>query len=243
MKSILEHAMLRSETYRRLATRFHRQTQQHGVSGMGIQECEWDDLLTYWGVHSLEWNEQVEADVLAHEYERLFAHRNTILCPIYEAEYDSHRATSQPSTLADIMGFYRAFGVEVAIGDRPDHLAIELEFMSLLTLKEAFALTEGMEEQAEICRVAQCKFLEDHLGRWCAVFVKTLNTHCQLPYFLLAGHVLKKFVSSECRHTGAKPLVILSRADVPEPDIKCPVNLPESDERTGRVAPSNPDSY
>lgn len=239
MKSILEHGVIRSETYRRLATRFHRQTQQHGGSRIGMQEREWDDLLTYWGVDPQEWNTAVDDDVLAHEYERLFAHRNTILCPIYEAEYDSHRATSQPSTLADIMGFYRAFGVEVAIGDRPDHLAIELEFMSLLSLKEALALSEELHEQAEICRSAQRQFLTDHLGRWVGVFVKTLLRHCKLPYFVLSGQVLRKFVSSDCKYVGAQPLVILSRSEIPDPDMKCPVNLSKNDENDEQMASSS----
>lgn len=234
MGSFLEDAILRSEVYKRLAHRFHRPSREQGNGARGAGDREWHDLLNSWGIDPLEWNTAVDERVLAQEYGRLFAHRNTILCPIYEAEYDGHRATSQPSTLADIMGFYRAFGVEVAIGDRPDHLAIELEFMSLLTLKEALALNAGLKEQSEICRVAQRKFLEEHLGRWSGIFVQTLQSSSELPYFLLAGRLLKSFVSLECQQTGAKPLVILSRVGVPEPDIRCPAGTFKEDKTGGQ---------
>ena len=53
--------------------------------------------------------------------------------------------------LADISGFYKAFGVEVDC-ERPDALKAELEFMHYLIFKE---INAPVREKAEICLDAQ----------------------------------------------------------------------------------------
>ena len=158
------------------------------------------------------------------EYDRLFRHRTTILCPIYEVEYDRNRAVSQGPTLADIAGFYRAFGLELAVSERPDHLALELEFMSVLAYKEALALRNNLHEQAEICRDAQRKFLEAHLGRWVGIFADTLARASQLDPYKTLAFKLKEFIESECVLLGAQPEIITMRPGEAETeDVRCPV--------------------
>ncbi len=69
--------------------------------------------------------------------------------------------------IADIAGFYKAFGLEVIPGtDRPDHLGAELEFLEVLALKEAVALDQGDATGAGVCAEATRWFLEEHLGEW-----------------------------------------------------------------------------
>jgi len=68
-------------------------------------------------------------------------------------------------TLADIAGFYKAFGLELK-GELPlDHFSVEAEFMAHLLLKEAYGDLKKNEEMCEIVRDAQKKFLEDHFSR------------------------------------------------------------------------------
>ena len=83
----------------------------------------------------------------------------------YESEHKKGHDFAKANILADIMGFYRAFGVEPA-GDRADHIAAELEFMHLLTLKEHYAAGEGDQEHAALCREAGQKFFREHLSLW-----------------------------------------------------------------------------
>lgn len=100
------------------------------------------------------------------EYNLLFAGQG-VPCPLYETEYTSSHVWMQTQQMADIAGFYRAFGVDVEqSGERPDYLAAQLEFISLLCVKEAVAKADGDTEAAGICRNAQAKFLTHHLGRW-----------------------------------------------------------------------------
>ena len=113
---------------------------------------------------------EVDPKHLARDYESSFE-------PSGGAERPPNETAHAPETpqegltrtfeLADIAGFYRAFGVEVEPGgERVDHIAAELEFMHLLAVKQAVAEERGEVERAEICRDAAVAFLRDHLGRW-----------------------------------------------------------------------------
>lgn len=99
------------------------------------------------------------------EYLRLFVRGEA---PPYEA---SPGALGGPNVqvLADVAGFYRAFGME-ARGERPDHLAAELEFLALLCVKEAHALLAGQPDRAQVCAEARANFLRDHLASWLPAF-------------------------------------------------------------------------
>ena len=97
--------------------------------------------------------------------------------------------------LADIAGFYRAFGVEVEPGsERVDHIAAELEFMHLLAVKEALAKARDETEKAEICRDGAASFLRDHLGRWCAKLCAQLQAESGGQLYQAAGELLVQFV-------------------------------------------------
>ena len=94
----------------------------------------------------------------------------------YETEYGLPHEYRQSQEMADIAGFYRAFGFNLGgtVRERPDHVAVELEFMHVLALKEAYALDSDILEHAEICIDAQSKFLQDHLGRWIQLFARSV---------------------------------------------------------------------
>ena len=108
-----------------------------------------------------------------------FGHAARGDCPLNEIEYGDLKADPlfQPHRLADLAAFYRAFGLEVANGaaERPDHIGMELEFMSVLAAKEAYAYEHQLDDdQCALCRDAQKKFLREHLGRWSPGFARRL---------------------------------------------------------------------
>jgi DMSO reductase family type II enzyme chaperone len=98
--------------------------------------------------------------------------------------------------MADVAGFYNAFGVEVeASGERSDHITAELEFMNLLAVKECIALQEeGEGEHAEVCRNASRSFLRDHLARWAPRLGECLAAAPGDPVYSTAGRLLGGFV-------------------------------------------------
>lgn len=144
----------------------------------------------------------------------------------YETEYGLPHEFRQSQELADISGFYNAFGFYNGgqVRERPDHLAVELEFMQALALKEAHALLNGPAEHAEMCAIAQAKFLAEHLGAWVGLFAQSLALNAQEgPYFALAQFT-SEFVRADAARLGVT-LVQRSRKEVAhtpfDPDFSC----------------------
>ena len=98
--------------------------------------------------------------ILYQEYDRLFR-----VCEIWlsGAEHLANHDFQRVNLLSDIMGFYRAFGVEPK-DDRPDSLTNELEFMHYLIFKEMRARDVNKDrEKSGLCLDAQKKFFINHL--------------------------------------------------------------------------------
>lgn len=125
-------------------------------------------------------------------------------CSFYENEYHrSGLSIFSTEEMADIAGFYRAIGFTFS-GERPDHIGAELEFMHLITLKEAEALLKKEEEKSELCKNVERKFLQDHLGRWVGAFVKCLESEGSLFYSSI-GSILVEMINEECRYLKVNP--------------------------------------
>jgi TorA maturation chaperone TorD len=134
------------------------------------------------------WEESDEEAVRA-EYGRMFLGQTP--CSLHEASYSSARNLAGPAAaIADISGFYLAFGVDIREDspERPDHLPTELEFYATLLVKEAYALFNGWHEEHEITVEAARHFLGDHLGRWRGVLSTRLgDLDACSPYPEIAG--------------------------------------------------------
>ena len=127
-----------------------------------------------------------------------------------EIEYGDIKADPlfQPHRLADLAAFYRAFGLEVgdSADERQDHLCIELEFMCVLTAKEAYALEFQLDlELLETCRVAQKKFLREHLGRWVPAFARRLAQMTRGGPLGSLAKLTRTFIETECNRFGFPP--------------------------------------
>ena len=122
----------------------------------------------------------------------------------YETECGLPHEFRQSQEMADIAGFYRAFGFNIGgkVRERPDHISAELEFMHVLALKEAYAAENGVAERVEICVDAQCKFLQEHLGQWISLFAESLAHSAEgLPYLSLARFA-DAFVEADAKRFG-----------------------------------------
>lgn len=96
-------------------------------------------------------------------YDQLFRAKEIWL---YGAEYTSKTEFQRASYLSDIMGFYKAFGLDTN-KDRPDSLSSEFEFMYYLIYKRERALSakniKDAQAKASVCADAQRKFFDEHL--------------------------------------------------------------------------------
>ena len=143
------------------------------------------------------------------DYLSAFGHAARGPCPINEIEFGDLKADPlfQPHRLADLAAFYRAFGLELSAdaGERQDHLCLELEFMSVLAAKEAYAIENQLEEeQLAVCRDAQKKFLREHLGRWTPAFTRRLIGAIGEGTLSALAEFVRQLIEADCKWFGVK---------------------------------------
>lgn len=142
----------------------------------------------------------------ADAYLFLFEHGMDVPCPLYETEYTTAHLWQQTQAMADIAGFYKAFGVHhEASGERPDHLALELDFMHLLCMKEAVALADGNAEAAAVCAEAQTKFIAEHLGCWTGVVSTLCHRNGALQTYGAVADLTDRWIGLEAVRVGVAP--------------------------------------
>jgi TorA maturation chaperone TorD len=161
-----------------------------------------DDLIHAW--------RDVSDEVLAAEYVRLFAGNGP--CSLHETAYgDGQRMNGRPIELADINGFYAAFGLELSAAnpDLPDTLVTELEFYSLLLVKQAYALLRHWTEQRRVSENAIRLFLEQHLGRWVGAFTEGVRAHAAEQAYRELARTVNDVVAVECALIQVRPVLCM----------------------------------
>jgi TorA maturation chaperone TorD len=166
--------------------------------------------------------------------EHVFLFDRAARCPPYEGAWgDAPQLAGKSALLADVAGFYAAFGLAPAAArpDMEDHVAAECEFMSALAVKEGYALAEGHLEGREVTRRAEARFLADHLGRWAEAFAGALREATPLPYYRALADLLEAWVRAETEILGAEPERLTGRFGFDpirdEETFTCPMAEPE----------------
>jgi TorA maturation chaperone TorD len=156
-------------------------------------------------------------------------------CSPYEGSYGAAPLLAgKGAALADIAGFYAAFGMTPGAAEVEDHIAAELEFMSVLALKEAAALVEGVAEHVEVTRNAETAFLRDHLGRWGGAFAEALPAITTVMYFTKASELLTAWLAADMSHLGVE-VALLAAGQTVDPEearpFTCPIAATETEDR------------
>jgi TorA maturation chaperone TorD len=145
---------------------------------------------------------------MAEEYDRLFGVGESILIPMYETEYAMDTIFAKTKELADLNGFYNAFGVELgrdSQGERPDHISIELDFTATLMVKEAYARNEAWEDKAGVCLESRKKFLKDHIGRWGPTFCSVVKHKTEVEFYKVLASSSLELINKDLRDLNIKP--------------------------------------
>lgn len=119
--------------------------------------------------------------------------------PLYETEYGRARAMVKGQELADLAGFYKAFGLDPSASkEMIDHICVELEFYALLLLKERALSDKGDVVGVSIVQDARKKFLADHLGRFAQEIAKQPKVN-ESAFFQAVFSWCGDLVAKECR--------------------------------------------
>ncbi len=131
----------------------------------------------------------------------LFGHAVRGTCPPYELEYEAGDIPQKSNELADIAGFYGAFGMEMDADahERADHVAVQCEFMGVLALKELYALETDNTDAQQVVSDAQRSFLADHAGRWMPAVASRLTKADPEGFYGRLGRFLEAFIAAECK--------------------------------------------
>ncbi len=129
---------------------------------------------------------------LAGEHNRLFGSSGT--CPLDLAHFWTDNPFQQAARLADLAGFYKAFGVEVEEGVRPDALPAVLELVSWLVFKRQYALDQGWSERADISSRALQTLLTGFVHPAFEGFERRLEEASAWPMYCLLYQVTKTYL-------------------------------------------------
>lgn len=171
-----------------------------------LQHLGEDESATRLGTFA-ESADNLSTEALQGEYLGVFGHAISKECPPYETDYGQAHIFQQSQTLADIAGFYSAFGLQLSpsFKDRQDHISAELEFMHFLTLKEAHATVKGHpEDKIALCQEAQRKFLDEHLGKWLPSFLSALKGKAASGPYRSLGKLTESFFTAEMERLSLK---------------------------------------
>jgi TorA maturation chaperone TorD len=138
------------------------------------------------------------------EYSRLFIGVDAIA--LHESAYGPRRLTTA-AELADVLGFYRAFGFDLSARspETADHVGAELEFLAALLVKLAWALHAELEESRDVTADAAASFLETHLGRWMSALAQRLAEKAPDTLTTRAAAEADRLVRNVCGELGVRP--------------------------------------
>ena len=111
-------------------------------------------------------------------------------CPACESSYEPAAIASRGPLLAEVAGFYEAFAyLPVDVREVPDHVSMELGFLSFLALKVAFAQFEGRADEERVALEAYKGFLRAHVEPWLGELCQALANSGSSQYGAIATFV------------------------------------------------------
>ena len=115
---------------------------------------------------------EIGLEELAAAHCRLFG--SAPACPLELAFHSSREPFAQARKIADLSGFYKAFGVEPE--GRADSLPTVLEFLAYFEIKRVHAEKKGWTGRVEIARDASFRLRSDLGLKAVGVFARRLST-------------------------------------------------------------------
>lgn len=154
-------------------------------AGLFLKEPDDEMLLQFKEMFKMKFNETPQE--IRTDFRQLFSVHGAKVKP-YESFYNysiGERPSLWGRTSGDVMSFYRAEGLDIGVEPAPvpDHLSVELVFMSYLVEK-------GLVEQ-------QKKFLEEHLAKWVPNCCYDITLHAKTAFFKEISDLLKELLRSD----------------------------------------------
>lgn len=187
--TVIEAEKRRATTYRLLGALFHQPTNQPDAPLEATDPVAID-------VDKLR-EAMPDSKSLRLDHAQLFVGPFDLTAPPYESVYADDESRVMTDTTAEVQAEYHEAGVEIDIDEPADHIAAELEFVSLLVETEREAIAAGEFEAAEHYLDRQYAFLISHLGRWMSELAENMQTHADTEYYRVLADETQAFVEAD----------------------------------------------
>ncbi|MDW7727573.1 MAG: molecular chaperone TorD family protein [Candidatus Methanoperedens sp.] len=146
--------------------------------------------------------ESGDVEELILDYSRLFVGPYQLLAPPYGSVYMENGNTVIGNSTLDAVKLYRDAGLEISgnFKQPPDHIAVELEFMYYLILKELEAVEKSDYDTASAYLEQQKVFIKRHLGVWLPEFAERVEKEAQTRFYRDIAKSTKEFVEEDIRY-------------------------------------------
>lgn len=130
---------------------------------------------------------------LSMEYNRLFEGPTPPLVHPYESIYKNSQGLVMDESTIDVIQRYAQDGLSLSptFKDLPDHVAVELEYLSFIYAKEAMAKKTGQVDLSLGFRRKANSFLREHLGRWVPIFCHKIISFTESPFYSSLAKITK----------------------------------------------------
>lgn len=117
----------------------------------------------------------------------------------YESVYTSERRLLMQDARDEVLALYRAAGLEKdeSWPESEDHVALELEYMAILTRRTIESLESGGEGAAFSQLVCQRNFLQDHLLNWVPLMTADMRKFAKTDLYLGLSYLTEGFLASD----------------------------------------------
>lgn len=138
-------------------------------------------------------------EALAIEHARLFLGPFQLVAPPYGSYYLEDKKSVMGDSTAAAEFFYRNCGLRLAddFHELPDHLTVELEFMSFLAFSQRQAETTANGEDSKRLVGLQREFLEKFLIPWLQPFTAAVIDDGEAPFYQAVARCTAAFVNAD----------------------------------------------
>jgi TorA maturation chaperone TorD len=142
------------------------------------------------------------------DYSRLFLGPVQALARPYASVWLTGENVVMQDTTMELLQLYEqgGFAIDEEFQELPDHVAVELEFLYLLTHQLHQTRASGDAEALQALQVLRTAFLDGHLGRWLGGFILSVHDHAQTDFYRELAELTELFVRLEGQRQEGSPI-------------------------------------
>lgn len=135
------------------------------------------------------------------DYTRLFLGAPQALAGPYASAWLSGEPELMQDSVMALQELYEdgGFTIDPDFRDLPDHVAVELEFLYLLSYQLNQAAAAGDDATVQAFDALRTQFLAGHLGRWLGPFVRAVREHAGSDFYRELAGLTECFVQLEAQ--------------------------------------------